>query len=167
MLDFYSPRLRMLQLLGRCIVLTHEEVEGFEGTYQLYKKVKHLTTIAENWLSEAGPDAKEYCHLIMQFNNFLYEGYTLNSEQNRRFRKSSKLSINRQLLALNLNLHAVVLDLLNSNYYLLEMQDRHELSAKVRDVFEVSFEFLYDFCRNCHQGLEAVVGRLETVERFR
>lgn len=99
----------MVQLLRKCIVLTHEEVEEFEGTYRLYKKVKHLSSIAEHWLSEEGPDSKEYCDLIMQFNNFLYEGFILKSEQNRRFKKTSKLSINRQLLVLNLNLHAVVL----------------------------------------------------------
>jgi hypothetical protein len=141
MLDFYSPRLQMVRLLARSIVLTHEEVESFEGTYRFYKKVKHLTSVAEHWLSESGPskESKEYCYLLLQFNNFLYDGYSLNAEQNRRFRKTAKLSINRQLLVLNLSVHEVVLDLLNSNFYLLELKERHEVPAKIREVFEVSF----------------------------
>lgn len=122
LLSFYTPRLRVVRLLARCIVLTHDEVENFEETFRLYKKVKHLISIAENWLSDPGPESKEskeYCYLILQFTNFLYEDYALNSHNDRRFRKTSKLNINRQLLVFNLNVHQDVLDLLNSNFYLL------------------------------------------------
>ena len=82
MLNFYSPKLRMVRLLTRCIVLTHEEVDNFEETYKLYKKMKHLTSIAEHWLSNSGLDSKDsqdYCYLMLQFTNFLYERYTLNA----------------------------------------------------------------------------------------
>lgn len=85
---------------------------------------------------EADPaPAKEFCYLLIQFTNFLHEDYSLNAQTDRRFRAHSRLNINRQLLLLNLHVHDDLIDLLSSNFYLLEGNDRHHLLPKLREVF--------------------------------
>lgn len=64
-------------------------------------------------------ESQQYYYILLQFTNYLFEDYVINSEQDRRFRRGSKLNINRQLLILNISVHTVILDLLNSNFYLL------------------------------------------------
>ncbi len=70
--------------------------------------------------------------------SYFYDGYTFESKVS--FRKDyTNINVNRQLLIKNLGFHESVLELLETNFYLLEKKQKKQMSKKHLRVFEKCF----------------------------
>jgi hypothetical protein len=161
---FCSPKLRVAQLLTGCIVVTQEEEGSFERLFALYKRIKRLVSISEHWLCSpsSSTESADFINIITQLTNYLYEGSELGGE-----RKSSRININRQLTVHNLAAHQIILELLRTNFYLLEGFTRKELPKKQKETFEASFLFLHCFSTQCPQNIAALAQHMDILDRFR
>lgn len=154
----------MAQLLTGCIVVTQEEESSFDRLFALYKRIKRLVSISEHWLCSpsSSSESADFISIITQLTNYLYEGSELGEE-----RKSNRININRQLTVHNLAVHQIILELLRTNFYLLEGFTRKELPKKQKETFEASFLFLHCFSYQCPQNIAALAQHMDILDRFR
>lgn len=51
MQKFYLPKLQLVKLLGRSIIIPEEDVSTYEELYAIYKRMKYIVSISENWIN--------------------------------------------------------------------------------------------------------------------
>jgi hypothetical protein len=51
MQKFYLPKLQLIKLLGKSIIIPEEEVNTYEELFAIYKRIKYLVSISENWMN--------------------------------------------------------------------------------------------------------------------
>lgn len=102
---------------------------------------------------------EQFIDTVLRLDGFIFDENVLTDSQvSKRY---GERDINRQLLLHNIAAHNVLLDLLKTNYYLLEGKTKKDLSKKHKEIFELVFEFLGDFCSGCETNVKSISINLE------
>jgi hypothetical protein len=172
-----------IELVTRSIVITYDEIQIFETLFDIYKKLKHLTAISEYWLgsdSENKENIRYYIKYMVEVTNFLHSNYSGSQEQSREGKlmncytgaivKEHEVYVNRQLVLRNIGFHKLALEILESNYFLLEITDSAEKKSKettkITQIFSLCFEFLYGFIYNCRETKDIIRRGWNTLDKF-
>ncbi len=133
--------------------------------------MKHLISISEYWLcnSQQGyenDDTDKFYGSIDSVVSYFYDGHTFEVKVS--FKKDyTNINVNRQLLIKNLGFHVTVLELLETNFYLLEKKEKKQMSKKHVNVFEKCFEFLNHFIYECKENKELIHAYWHVLNKFR
>lgn len=97
----------------------------------------------------------------------MYDNYVLFSEKDKKFRTTSNLNINRQLLIQNMGVHDVILTFLSDNFYLLDEKTKKKPTKIQKYAFEECLEFLYNFCDSCKSNMKIIENNITVIEKLR